>query len=158
MGDKSWAPREPVGSMQDMGRGSLPSVQMFEKFQLLKQGAPEDPTDGPRCWGKHETKHTQSFSLRSKRVEDRKKRRGGLGWPARGKDGWLPWGKLDGFEGPTQETPWQACGTQKKWLRASVQEMNGLTGCGSVHVGLYRTSPRASILIPQGRRNTHSIS
>lgn len=41
MGDQSWAPREPVGSMQDLGRGSLPSGQMLEKFQLLKQGAQE---------------------------------------------------------------------------------------------------------------------
>ena len=30
--DQSWAPREPVGSMQDLGRGSLPSGQMLEKF------------------------------------------------------------------------------------------------------------------------------
>lgn len=58
----------------------------------------------------------------------------------------------------SRDPPGRHVEPRRKWLQASVQEMNGLTGCRSVHVGLYRTSPRASILIPRGQRNTHSIS
>lgn len=91
-------------------------------------------------------------------MEDGKERRRGLGWPALGKDGWLPWGKLDGLEGPTQETPWEACGSQKKVAAGIYSGDERLDGSGNVHVGLYKTSPRASMLIPEGQRNTHSIS
>ena len=91
-------------------------------------------------------------------MEDGKERRGGLGRPACGKDRRLPWGKLDGLEGPTQETPWEACGTQNKVAAGICSGDEWLYGCGNVHVGLYRTSPRASMLIPEGQRNTHSVS